>query len=177
MSILISTDIVILFSITVTLRQLLGWIFLHEQFIGNKVRFDDDDDDTRTTLSPLDHRPHSRPVGHVVSRAQRRISFQSISLRVDTRRICRRIENDLRCKTKERMDEKTSFALRLDSRQCLCERFNKFEINDCDDRYFLLWNLSSLADRSPCAFHWIRIHRCRTHSMVCDQHCSDLCIE
>jgi hypothetical protein len=31
-------EIVILYSMTITLRQLLGWIFLHEQFIGNKVR-------------------------------------------------------------------------------------------------------------------------------------------
>jgi len=30
-------EIIILYSITITLRQLLGWIFLHEQFIGNKV--------------------------------------------------------------------------------------------------------------------------------------------
>ncbi len=37
MTILISVEIIILYSITVTSRQLLGWIFLHEQFIGNKV--------------------------------------------------------------------------------------------------------------------------------------------
>ncbi|CAM4911195.1 unnamed protein product [Rotaria socialis] len=37
MTILISMEIIILYSITVTSRQLFGWIFLHEQFIGNKV--------------------------------------------------------------------------------------------------------------------------------------------
>ncbi|CAF3712421.1 unnamed protein product [Rotaria sp. Silwood1] len=37
MTILISVEIIILYSITITSRQLLGWIFLHEQFIGNKV--------------------------------------------------------------------------------------------------------------------------------------------
>lgn len=37
MVILISVEIIILYSITVTSRQLFGWIFLHEQFIGNKV--------------------------------------------------------------------------------------------------------------------------------------------
>ena len=40
MSILISSEIIILYSIRVTLRQVLGWIFLHEQFIGNKVCLD-----------------------------------------------------------------------------------------------------------------------------------------
>lgn len=38
MTILIPVEIIILYSMTITLRQLLGWIFLHEQFIGNKVR-------------------------------------------------------------------------------------------------------------------------------------------
>jgi uncharacterized membrane protein len=37
MTILIASQIVVLYSIVVTLRQVLGWIFLHEQFIGNKV--------------------------------------------------------------------------------------------------------------------------------------------
>ncbi|CAF2094692.1 unnamed protein product [Rotaria magnacalcarata] len=37
MTILISMEIIILYSITVTSRQLFGWIFLHEQFIGNKI--------------------------------------------------------------------------------------------------------------------------------------------
>jgi hypothetical protein len=37
MSILESGEIIILYSIQITLRQVLGWIFLHEQFIGNKV--------------------------------------------------------------------------------------------------------------------------------------------
>ncbi|CAF1480666.1 unnamed protein product [Rotaria sordida] len=37
MTILISVEIIILYSITITSRQLFGWIFLHEQFIGNKV--------------------------------------------------------------------------------------------------------------------------------------------
>jgi hypothetical protein len=39
MSILNSSEIIILYSITITLRQVLGWIILHEQFIGNKVCF------------------------------------------------------------------------------------------------------------------------------------------
>jgi len=39
MTILIPMEIIILYSITITLRQLLGWIFLHEQFIGNKVSY------------------------------------------------------------------------------------------------------------------------------------------
>jgi hypothetical protein len=39
MSILNSSEIIILYSITITLRQVLGWIVLHEQFIGNKVCF------------------------------------------------------------------------------------------------------------------------------------------
>ena len=38
MSILIPVEMIILYSMTITFRQLLGWIFLHEQFIGNKVR-------------------------------------------------------------------------------------------------------------------------------------------
>lgn len=37
MIILLSSQIIILYSIKVTLRKILGWIFLHEQFIGNKV--------------------------------------------------------------------------------------------------------------------------------------------
>jgi len=37
MTILISMEIIILYSITVSARQFFGWIFLHEQFIGNKV--------------------------------------------------------------------------------------------------------------------------------------------
>ncbi len=37
MSILVPSQIIISYSITITLRQVLGWIFLHEQFIGNKV--------------------------------------------------------------------------------------------------------------------------------------------
>ncbi|CAF3265672.1 unnamed protein product [Rotaria sp. Silwood2] len=37
MVILISSQIIILCSIKITLRQMLGWIFLHEQFIGNKI--------------------------------------------------------------------------------------------------------------------------------------------
>ncbi|CAF1113512.1 unnamed protein product [Adineta ricciae] len=37
MSILISMEIIIIYSITITARQFLGWIFLHEQFIGNKI--------------------------------------------------------------------------------------------------------------------------------------------
>lgn len=37
-SILISSQILILYSITITLREVLGWIFLHEQFIANKVK-------------------------------------------------------------------------------------------------------------------------------------------
>ena len=37
MSILVSSEIIILYSITITLREVLGWICLHEQFIGNKI--------------------------------------------------------------------------------------------------------------------------------------------
>ncbi|CAF4517741.1 unnamed protein product, partial [Rotaria socialis] len=37
MVILVSSQIIILYSIKITLRQMLGWIFLHEQFIGNKI--------------------------------------------------------------------------------------------------------------------------------------------
>ena len=37
MTILLPVEILILYSITVTLRQVLGWIFLQEEFIGNKV--------------------------------------------------------------------------------------------------------------------------------------------
>ncbi|CAF0871943.1 unnamed protein product [Rotaria sp. Silwood1] len=37
MVLLISSQIIILYSIKITLRQMLGWIFLHEQFIGNKI--------------------------------------------------------------------------------------------------------------------------------------------
>ncbi|UJR07623.1 hypothetical protein I4U23_011912 [Adineta vaga] len=37
MSILISMEIIIIYSITITARQFLGWIFLHEQFVGNKI--------------------------------------------------------------------------------------------------------------------------------------------
>ncbi|CAF1038713.1 unnamed protein product [Adineta steineri] len=37
MTILISMNIIIIYSVTVTARQFLGWIFLHEQFIGNKI--------------------------------------------------------------------------------------------------------------------------------------------
>ncbi|CAF0810909.1 unnamed protein product [Rotaria sordida] len=37
MAILISSQIIILISIKITLRQILGWIFLHEQFIGHKI--------------------------------------------------------------------------------------------------------------------------------------------
>ncbi|CAF1349934.1 unnamed protein product [Rotaria magnacalcarata] len=37
MAILVSSQIIILYSIKITLRQMLGWIFLHEQFIGNKI--------------------------------------------------------------------------------------------------------------------------------------------
>jgi uncharacterized membrane protein len=39
MAILNPSEIITLYSITITLRQVLGWIFLHEQFIGNKVCF------------------------------------------------------------------------------------------------------------------------------------------
>ncbi|UJR38551.1 hypothetical protein I4U23_031217 [Adineta vaga] len=37
MTILLPIEIIILYSITITLRQILGWIFLHEEFIGNKI--------------------------------------------------------------------------------------------------------------------------------------------
>ncbi|CAF0964198.1 unnamed protein product [Adineta ricciae] len=37
MMILLPVEILILYSITVTLRQVLGWIFLQEEFIGNKI--------------------------------------------------------------------------------------------------------------------------------------------
>ena len=98
MAILISTEIVVLFSITVTLRQLLGWIFLHEQFIGNKVRQreGEGEGDEKTLPSISDHRSHSRPVRFLVSRAQRRFSVQSFSPRFDHRHLRRGSENDLR---------------------------------------------------------------------------------
>jgi len=38
MVILIPVEVIVLYSMTITFRQLFGWIFLHEQFIGNKVR-------------------------------------------------------------------------------------------------------------------------------------------
>ncbi|CAF1441738.1 unnamed protein product [Adineta steineri] len=37
MTILVPGQIIIVYSITVTLRQVLGWIFLQEEFIGNKI--------------------------------------------------------------------------------------------------------------------------------------------
>ena len=39
MAILLPSQLLILYSMVVTLRQILGWIFLQEEFHGNKVCF------------------------------------------------------------------------------------------------------------------------------------------
>ena len=108
--------------------------------------FDEYEKISHRSPSSLDHRSHLVSLCTALSRSQRRISFQSLSLRSLHGHLCGDLTNDVRCQsTVVFVSLHRAFARRLDSSALFHQRLDSNSMAFDDDQCRSVWHLLPLA--------------------------------